>query len=147
MQTQRAETCFIPAALKLRIKLNWRWKKSTHIYMYSPANVSMWCAGGKTYEMSCLSLSHCECHYCIHLLSDPHTFELWRNIPVAKCLIRCKVLLFLCYKGYQCPTEAPYSGDMLLFFAIFKMKTKSKFGYYCFIVYSMQPMQQKHIFL
>lgn len=26
--------------------------------------------------MSYLSLSHCQCLYCVHLLSDPHTFEL-----------------------------------------------------------------------
>lgn len=26
--------------------------------------------------MSYLSLSHCHCLYCVHLLSDPHTFEL-----------------------------------------------------------------------
>ena len=79
----------------------------------------------KTYELSCLSPSHCRCLYCVHLLSDPHTFALQRDVPAAKCEIRwCEVLLFLCY---QHPENT--GSD------VFYKKVHSK-----------QPMPHEHIF-
>ena len=56
--------------------------------MNGPANLSMCCAGVDTWIVIFVTIS-LSVSLWIHLLSDPHTSELWRNIPVAKCLIRC----------------------------------------------------------
>lgn len=60
-----------------------------------------------TNKMSYVSLSRCQCLYCIHLLSDPHTSELWGNIPLAQFLVQL-VLLCLCFKVY--PFSAVHYG-------------------------------------
>ena len=122
MQAWRAETC-LKHFDQLLLDVE---HKHTHTHTHTHGKCFHLVCWRKTYELSCLSPSHCRCLYCVHLLSDPHTFALQRDVPAAKCEIRrCEVLLFLCY---QHPENT--GSD------VFYKKVHSK-----------QPMPHEHIFL